>query len=68
MRRRHFGEPLLSKEGSVTAHYASLTGVGTGQPGVHHVQDLASHLQEGEDTFATGFVVHQESWCEKTFA
>jgi hypothetical protein len=33
---------------------------------LHRIQDPAAHFREGEDFFATGFIVHEETWRERS--
>jgi len=53
---RHFGEKFW---------LYVVTGAGTEQPELHRIQDPAAHFREGEDIFATGFIVHEETWRER---
>jgi superfamily II DNA or RNA helicase len=54
---RHFGEKFW---------LYVVTEAGTDEPELHRVQDPAAHFREGEDIFATGFIVHEEAWREKS--
>jgi hypothetical protein len=36
------------------------------QPELHRIRDLAAHFREGEDVFATGFIIHEKTWRERT--
>jgi hypothetical protein len=53
---RHFGEAFW---------LYVVTEAGNGQPELHRIQNPAAHFREGEDIFATGFVVHEEVWREQ---
>ncbi|MFW6116754.1 MAG: hypothetical protein ACOC6F_03410 [bacterium] len=44
-----------------------VTEAGTEEPELHRIQDPAAHFREGEDIFATGFIVREESWRRKAF-
>jgi hypothetical protein len=35
-------------------------------PRLQRIQDPATHFQLGEDIFATGFIIPEEKWREKT--
>ncbi|MFH1926952.1 MAG: helicase-related protein [Chloroflexota bacterium] len=54
---RHFGEKFW---------LYIVTEAGTDQPELHHIQDPSAQFQEGEDIFATGFIVQEETWRERT--
>ena len=34
-------------------------------PGLHRIQHPGAHFREGEDIFATAFIVHEEAWRER---
>ncbi|MFW6116714.1 MAG: protein NO VEIN domain-containing protein, partial [bacterium] len=53
---RHFGEKFW---------LYVVTEAGTDEPELHRIQDPAAHFREGEDIFATGFIVHEEAWRER---
>jgi superfamily II DNA or RNA helicase len=55
---RHFGEKFW---------LYVVTEARTDEPELHRIQDPAAHFREGEDIFATGFIVHEESWRKKAF-
>ncbi|MFW6116711.1 MAG: hypothetical protein ACOC6F_03195 [bacterium] len=42
-----------------------MTQAGTDEPELHRIQDPAAHFREGEDIFATGFIVHEETWRDR---
>jgi len=42
-----------------------VTEAATGQPELHSVQDPGAHFREGEDIFATGFIVQEEAWRQR---
>jgi superfamily II DNA or RNA helicase len=50
---RHFGEKFW---------LYVVTAAGTDEPELHRIQNPAAHFREGEDIFATGFIVHEEAW------
>ena len=39
-----------------------VTEAGTDEPQLSRIQNPASHFQEGEDIFATGFIIHESNW------
>ena len=43
-----------------------VTDAGTDAPQLHRIQNPAAHFRMGEDIFATGFIIHEETWREKT--
>jgi len=43
-----------------------VTQAATGTPQLQRIQDPATKFQLGEDIFATGFIIHEENWREKT--
>jgi hypothetical protein len=43
-----------------------VTEAGTDHSELHRIQDPAAHFREGEDIFATGFIVHEETWRGRT--
>lgn len=53
---RHFGEKFW---------LYVVTEAGTDEPRFHRVHDPAIHFREGEDIFATGFIVHEETWRDR---
>lgn len=50
---RHFGEKFW---------LYVVTEAGTDGPEPHRIRDPAAHFREGEDIFATGFIVHGQAW------
>jgi SNF2 family DNA or RNA helicase len=53
---RHFGEKFW---------LYVVTEAGTNAPQLHRIQNPATHFREGEDIFATGFVIPEEKWRSK---
>jgi hypothetical protein len=49
-----------------TSGRASRSGKGSDQPELHCIQHPAAHFREGEDIFATGFIIHEEVWRERS--
>ncbi|MBL7064415.1 MAG: DUF3883 domain-containing protein [Anaerolineae bacterium] len=43
-----------------------VTEAATDAPQLHRIQDPAAHFRMGEDIFATGFILPEEKWREKT--
>jgi hypothetical protein len=58
----------LTYEGEKARHFGEkfwlyiVTEAGTDEPELHRIQDPAADFREGEDIFATGFVVREETW------
>ncbi|MBL7064418.1 MAG: DUF3883 domain-containing protein [Anaerolineae bacterium] len=42
-----------------------VTDAGTDVPQLHCIQNPAAQFRVGEDIFATGFIIHDETWREK---
>jgi len=53
---RHFGEKFW---------LYIVVQAGTDAPQLHRVQNPAVHFQEGQDIFATGFLIPEEKWLKK---
>jgi hypothetical protein len=53
---RHFGDKFW---------LYVVTEAGTDEPRLHRIQSPATHFREGEDIFATGFIVREEIWRRK---
>jgi hypothetical protein len=64
---RHVGKTLAirKEERSGVGWLYVVTQAGTDQPELHRIQHPVSHFREGEDIFATGFIVHEETWRER---
>jgi len=43
-----------------------VTGAASDIPRLHRIQNPAAHFRMGEDIFATGFIIHEETWREQT--
>jgi len=43
-----------------------VTQAGTNSPELHHIPDPAAHFREGEDIHATGFIIPETVWQEKS--
>jgi hypothetical protein len=64
---RHVGKTLAirKEERSSVFWLYVVTEAGTDEPKFLRIQHPASHFREGEDIFATGFIVHEETWRER---
>ena len=54
---RHFGEK---------SWLYVVTEARTDEPELHRIQEPAAHFRESEDIFATGFIVHEQTWRERS--
>jgi hypothetical protein len=65
---RHFGDTLSIKKRKRSGSFwlYVVTEAGADEPQLHRVQHPAAHFREGEDIFATGFTVHEETWREQS--
>jgi len=56
---RHFGEKF---------RLYIVTMAGTSQPELHRIQNPAAHFTLDEDIFATGFIIPEDRWRDRTGA
>jgi len=64
---RHFGETVVQerkRSGSFWLYV--VTEAGTDEPDLHRIHDPAARFRMDEDIVATGYIIHEETWRERT--